>query len=535
MNTAIQAANTAVAIAEVAGQVGGIPLAAGLASQIVETCEDVAKFKRRAKSLGEKSTLLVNSLQEESHGLEGTAIQERMDEVLAVLEKTLKRSRKWSSYSLLTRWLRKADMEQEIDQCQSDLDTAIQAFTLRYAVKMARLDARALEQQNQVENRELLLQILASADDMKRIVALHRAGESSIAEEIMQEGQEGLRVMRRQLVSSPQSTILTDLDVRTLSPIPMSPKPSLVEPDKQSSQQYLAMKRGLIQLHRMGAVLPAVKVLDGEIVKLDDIPVAGGTYSDIWLGRWLDEEKVALKGLRNVKADDLTAQKRFVREIHVWSKLRNKHILSFYGIVTDQGKHMHMVSPWLENGNVLDYARQNPEANKLNLIRGAAQGLGYLHSRNIIHGNIKCTNILVSASGDACISDFGMAKVIEDVTEMLASATLTESGSARWLAPEVIDGASPTKEADVYSFAMAILELLTGRHPFPERKRDAAVIRAVIDHVQPKRPTVTLVQKWLTDELWMLMQRCWSRAITSRPTMEVVAAELEQMEKAIET
>jgi serine/threonine protein kinase len=121
-----------------------------------------------------------------------------------------------------------------------------------------------------------------------------------------------------------------------------------------------------------------------------------------------------------------------------------------------------------------------------------------------------------------------MAKVIEDVTEMLASATLTESGSARWLAPEVIDGASPTKEADVYSFAMAILELLTGRHPFPERKRDAAVIRAVIDHVQPKRPNVP---RWLTNELWSLMQRCWSRVLASRPTMAMVAVELGQMEE----
>ncbi|KAF5344630.1 hypothetical protein D9756_011219 [Leucocoprinus leucothites] len=118
---------------------------------------------------------------------------------------------------------------------------------------------------------------------------------------------------------------------------------------------------------------------------------------------------------------------------------------------------------------------------------------------------------------------------------MLASATLTESGNARRMAPEVMNGASPTKEADVYSFSMVILELLTGQYPFTERKRDTAVIRAVIDHVQPKRPTVTLVQNWLTDELWVLMQRCWSSAITSRPTMEVIAAELEQMEKVIET
>lgn len=122
-----------------------------------------------------------------------------------------------------------------------------------------------------------------------------------------------------------------------------------------------------------------------------------------------------------------------------------------------------------------------------------------------------------------------MAKVIEDVTEMLASATLTESGSARWLAPEVIDGASPTREADTYSFAMAILELLTGHHPFLEWRRDAAVIRAVINHLQPKRPTGPVVQLWLTDELWILMQQCWSRVASSRPSMELIAAQLEKM------
>ncbi|KAF9452803.1 TKL/TKL-ccin protein kinase [Macrolepiota fuliginosa MF-IS2] len=525
----LQNINVAIGVAEIAAQAVGAPVATGLATEIVNSCQDVARYKRRAKSLGDKSTLLAISLTEDTQGLEGTVMQERMDEVVAVLERTLKRTRRWSSYSALTRWLRRAEIEQGINQCEQELDTAIQTFTLRYVSvdDRAQMDAHAMELQNHYENQNLLLQILASSEQMRRVTALHQAGES-IGEEIMQEGQERLREMR-QLQSTSGNMLVTE--IRTSSPGPMSPTTTPSPSASQRvSQQYLEMQRGLVNLHRMAAILPPVKILDGEIVKVDDIPVAGGTYSDIWLGCWLDEEKVALKGLRNVKADDQSAQKRFVREIQVWSKLKNEHILSFYGIVTDQGRHMHMVSPWLENGNVLDYVKQNPEADKMLLIRGAAEGLRYLHSQNIVHGNIKCTNILVSASGDACISDFGMAKVIEDVTEMLASATLTESGSARWLAPEVIDGASPTKEADTYSFAMAILELLTGQHPFPERKRDAAVIRAVIDCVQPRRPSDPNVQRWLTDELWSVMQQCWSRVILSRPTMEFVAVELQKMQ-----
>ncbi len=62
-------------------------------------------------------------------------------------------------------------------------------------------------------------------------------------------------------------------------------------------------------LHRMTDILPHDKVLDGTVKKIDDYPLVGGSASDIWRGIWLEEEKVALKGLRNVKVDDLVAQK----------------------------------------------------------------------------------------------------------------------------------------------------------------------------------------------------------------------------------
>lgn len=81
-------------------------------------------------------------------------------------------------------------------------------------------------------------------------------------------------------------------------------------PGKQAAvQQYKDLQRGLAMLHRMTAILPPDKVLDGTVRKLDDYAVVGGSASDIWRGIWLEEEKVALKGLRNVKVDDLRAQK----------------------------------------------------------------------------------------------------------------------------------------------------------------------------------------------------------------------------------
>lgn len=140
--------------------------------------------------------------------------------------------------------------------------------------------------------------------------------------------------------------------------------------------------------------------------------------------------------------------------------------------------------------------------------------------------------------GEARICDFGMSTVIEEVTEKSASATLTAAGSARWLAPELIEGSisSPTFSADIYSFAMAILELLTGKHPYAHRKRDASVIHdIVVLKKMPPRPMTPEVERWLTNDLWVLMQQCWSSDARLRPSMGAVATRMEIIESSVDS
>jgi len=140
---------------------------------------------------------------------------------------------------------------------------------------------------------------------------------------------------------------------------------------------------------------------------------------------------------------------------------------------------------------------------------------------------VKCANILVNIAGFACICDFGLSIVVGEITETTASATLTAQGSARWLAPELIEGliTSPSFHSDVYSFSMAILELFTLQQPFANRKRDAAVIRdVVLNHARPSKPLNCL---YLTDSTWDLMQACWNTVPAQRPVIGVVSRTLE--------
>ena len=139
----------------------------------------------------------------------------------------------------------------------------------------------------------------------------------------------------------------------------------------------------------------------------------------------------------------------------------------------------------------------------------------------------------MSNNEEALICDFGMSKIIEDITEQSASATLTKSGSSRWLAPEIIEGTLtfPDIACDVYSFGMTIYECLTGTVPFASLKRDAQVIRQVTQSgARPQRPQGGEGSVWITDEVWGILQKCWRQAPKDRPKMKGLCEEMSRIQ-----
>ncbi|KAG6849477.1 hypothetical protein H0H93_008058 [Arthromyces matolae] len=239
---------------------------------------------------------------------------------------------------------------------------------------------------------------------------------------------------------------------------------------------------------------------------------AEGHFGDIQKGRF-DGRVVSIKALS--------------REIVPWAQICHPNVLPFYGIILldDECDRFGIVSPFLENGNVIDFLEVNPAADRRSLIHGVASGMRHLHDCGIVHGDIKGRNILVTDSEPprAVLADFGFATIIDasGLKSPQLSSNAVEGGTPRFEAPELFNPNIPyrrTVASDVYAFSMASYEILSGDIPFPN-KRDVHVMVMVAEGKRPNRPIGELyLNRGLDDSMWTLMQDCWAQDSNSRPS-----------------
>ncbi|KAF5349262.1 hypothetical protein D9756_009439 [Leucocoprinus leucothites] len=178
-----------------------------------------------------------------------------------------------------------------------------------------------------------------------------------------------------------------------------------------------------------------------------------------------------------------TAMRVFLKEAVLWKQLQHPNLLPFYGVyrLDDQYGRICLVSPWMENGTVVEYLHCNPNVDRLLLIRDTVRGLSFLHEKKIVHGDLKGANILVTVTGRACLADFGLATLndVEAIKFALIESSGHRGGTPRWEAPELLDDTEEiihrTPASDMYAFGCVCYEIITGRVPFYELANDFTV------------------------------------------------------------
>lgn len=502
----------ALGVLEIAGAASGVPYAqgAGMALQAINTaCNQVAVHKRKSTQLAHRCTSLLNLISDHAVGPASDEMRSSLEDAEFVLYAVRDRIQKWSRYSKVKSFFKSSQIENDLDRCQNDVNAAMERLHVKNPLSVMIMQKQSMDlmKANQDRIEEKLARLMISPQQVLDAAQRHNVGGQD-ALDLMRTGQERLIQLHLQLPRE-----ISQSPDRMLFGGPMVESPS---PSRSSSPEVMVQSQiqsALTDLRRLTKIPPTLKVLNNQVKKVSgSTPICSGTYSDIWLGEMLGE-KVALKTLRSItdptKARRMT--KRYEHEMNVWEKLKHDNILTIYGVITNLGP-IHIVSTWQENGNVLEYRIKNPCINPLTLLAQAARGIEYLHGSNIVHGNLKCNNMLVSSEGVVCIGDFGHTQVLDEVLGREGFTAYTGSSNVRWNAPELLGGddVKPTKASDVFAFGMSILELVSKQAPYSHRKRDLTVIMDINDGHLPLRPTEPDdVSRWMHDELWEVLNRCW--------------------------
>ncbi|KAG8898856.1 hypothetical protein FRB99_007096 [Tulasnella sp. 403] len=181
------------------------------------------------------------------------------------------------------------------------------------------------------------------------------------------------------------------------------------------------------------------------------LPTPGG-FCKLFRGKLKGHGGVALKLLDicRLRAEE-QAVEPFKAELFAWRSLSHLNVLKFLGPYMEDGQ-LYLVSPWAENGSVLEYLKRSPDADRQNIIAETALGLQYIHGQNFVHGDIKAQNILMSAEPRPLICDFGLSR-LQSITTL---PLLRGAGSARWNSPELWKGEPKSMKSDVYAFGITV-------------------------------------------------------------------------------
>lgn len=236
--------------------------------------------------------------------------------------------------------------------------------------------------------------------------------------------------------------------------------------------------------HRLSEALGSKLVLlfqnsEGRELTIDDLLkstngfdqaniIGCGGFGLVYKADFPDGTKAAIKRL---SGDCGQMEREFRAEVEALSRAQHKNLVSLQGYCR-HGNDRLLIYSYMENGSLDYWLHERVDGasllrwdGRLKIAQGAARGLAYLHKickPNIVHRDVKTSNILLDEKFEAHLADFGLARLIRPYDTHVTTDLV---GTLGYIPPEYSQTLTATFRGDVYSFGVVLLELLTGRRP----------------------------------------------------------------------
>ncbi|RID65730.1 hypothetical protein BRARA_D00908 [Brassica rapa] len=193
-----------------------------------------------------------------------------------------------------------------------------------------------------------------------------------------------------------------------------------------------------------------------------------GGFGCVYKGVLSDGREIAVKQL---KIGGSQGEREFKAEVEIISRVHHRHLVTLVGYCISE-QHRLLVYDYVPN-NTLHFHLHAPGRpvmtweTRVKVAAGAARGIAYLHEDchpRIIHRDIKSSNILLDNSFEALVADFGLAKIAQEL-DLNTHVSTRVMGTFGYMAPEYATSGKLSEKADVYSYGVILLELITGRKP----------------------------------------------------------------------